>query len=49
MIPNLIGRALEITGQSKLIIVFDRGGYDIKLFEIINKFKTVTFITWPSM
>jgi len=46
MIPNLISRALQITGQRKLIIVFDRGGYDIKLFEIINKFETVTFITW---
>ena len=46
MIPNLIQRAQEITGRKKLIIVFDRGGYDIKLFERINKYKTVTFITW---
>lgn len=46
MIPNLIRRAQEITGRKKLIIVFDRGAYDIKLFETINSFKTVTFITW---
>ena len=46
MIPNLIQRAQEITGRKKLTVVFDRGGYDIKLFETINKYKTVTFITW---
>ena len=46
MIPNLISRAREITGRKRLTIVFDRGGYDIKLFETINKYKTVTFITW---
>jgi transposase len=46
MIPNMIRRAQQITGQKKLIIVFDRGGYDIKLFETVNHYKTVTFITW---
>jgi hypothetical protein len=46
MIPNLIQRAQEISGRENLTIVFDRGGYDIKLFETINKYKTVTFITW---
>jgi hypothetical protein len=46
MIPNMIRRAREITGNKKLIIVFDRGGYDIKLFETINHYHTVTFITW---
>ena len=45
MIPNLIQRAQEITGQKKLTIVFDRCGYDIKSFETINGFKTVTFIS----
>jgi len=46
MIPNMIQRAQQITGKQKLTIVFDRGGYDIKLFEAINHYGTVTFITW---
>jgi hypothetical protein len=46
MIPNLIRRAQEVTGRRKLTVVFDRGGYDIKLFETINRYKRVTFITW---
>jgi hypothetical protein len=46
MIPHLIRRTQEITAQKRLIIVFDRGGYDIKLFIKINKYKTVIFITW---
>jgi hypothetical protein len=46
MIPNMIRRAQQITGRKKLTIVFDRGGYDIKLFEAINYYRTVTFITW---
>jgi hypothetical protein len=46
MIPEMIRRAQVITGQQELTIGFDRGGYSIHLFETINQFKTVTFITW---
>jgi hypothetical protein len=46
MIPHMIQRAQQITGKKRLIIVFDRGGYDIKLFDAINHYRTVTFITW---
>lgn len=45
MIPDMIRRAQEISGRRQLIIIFDRGGYDIKLFEIITSMGA-TFITW---
>lgn len=46
MIPEMIRRAKEISGQESLIIVFDRGGYGIELFEIIGSQKNTVFITW---
>jgi len=46
MIPHMIRRAQAITGQKRLTIAFDRGGYSLDLFEMILKFKTVTFISW---
>lgn len=46
MIPEMIRRAKEISGRESLIIVFDRGGYSIELFEIIASQKNTFFITW---
>ncbi len=45
IIPEMIRRAKEISGRQSLIIVFDRGGYSIELFEWIAV-ENATFITW---
>jgi len=45
MIPDMIRRAKEISGREDLVIVFDRGGYSIALFEVIASTNTV-FVTW---
>jgi hypothetical protein len=45
MIPAMIRRAKEISGRESLMIVFDRGGYSIELFELIALSNAV-FVTW---
>jgi len=45
MIPEMIRRAKEISGHERIMIVFDRGGYCIELFELIA-LSNVVFVTW---
>ncbi|MGI0037681.1 MAG: putative transposase [Nitrososphaera sp.] len=45
MIPEMIRRAKEISGRESIMIVFDRGGYSIELFELIALANAV-FVTW---
>lgn len=45
MIPEMIRRAKEISGRERIVIVFDRGGYSIELFELIGLANAV-FVTW---
>jgi hypothetical protein len=45
MIPEMIRRVKEISGRDNMIIVFDRGGYSIELFELIA-LENAIFVTW---